>query len=386
MKRQCYRLRLLICILIALWLMAGVCIAEENKLNRLTIRAKSFDYSPSHDWGFYSLETYFDPDRESGIDFPIEYIGMSMEQQNDLSAHPENWYKCWIRLQIQPGVDWETTYCADPSNPLHYVDLRFENVRISNADEVRVYPKPFLMFAANPAGLFDEAEMIEESNGNLWYMEVMIEAKNRTEAEITRDLQQAEVFCDATYLSSSQCSTKKNVPISLTNLKRQVCFEENAVQIHATQLKKSDEDVFYIFSNYIVSDAVWDEVCSAPENFNCYELDLVMTNNGKYPILGVETNSAQYSENVWLVYYELEFIFLRDCKPGASVPLEGYYLIIRDQNFSEEELLHLPLRMEVNTEFAGLMNENEPYEGVMGCSGLPFVVEIDMTSCKGNKE
>ena len=215
----------------------------------------------------------------------------------------------------------------------------------------------------------------------MWYMEVLIKADGRTEAEITEDLQRAEVYCDVLFFGKEQIYEKQKVSISLAAVERCVHYEENTFRIQATQIKPSDEDVYYIFSNYDIDDAIWEEVCNTPELFSCYEIQLNMTNDGAYDIVDAANSPKQTSENVWLLRYEMEPVMLNGCKSKTSGPLTHYFLIIRENRFSKSEITSLPLRMEVYTEFAGINNESEPHEGVMGSIGIPFPVEIDMSSC-----
>lgn len=383
LKRQ-HNICLLLCLWMLLRLFTGVCFAEENKLDRLAIRAESFDYSTAKDWGFPDPQFYYnDLYDDHPIEYPIEYVGMSPEQQAELSAHPENWYKGWIRLRILPGVDFGSSegYYRNDMISSYYADMGIDNVEIANADEIGIYPKPFMKFAANPAAFFDETKCAEETGGDLWYMEVLIKADGRTEAEITEALQRAEVYCDVLFFGKEQIYEKQKVSISLAAVERCVHYEENTFRIQATQIKPSDEDVYYIFSNYDIDDAIWEEVCNTPELFSCYEIQLNMTNDGTYDIVDTADSSKQTSENVWLLRYELEPVMLNGCKSKTSGPLTHYFLIIRENRFSESEITSLPLRMEVYTEFAGINNESEPHEGVMGSFGIPFPVEIDMSSC-----
>lgn len=383
MSRQHFEHRLLAGILALLWLIPTVSIAEGNKLDKLSIRAESFDYSALHDWGFYHWifpvlpGESSDPERYN----KIGYLGMTAEQQLDLIRHPDHWRQGWVRLRIEPGVEWglgPNDSTDEWLNPLLYGDMLIQHVYISNAQDIGIYPKPYMVFAGNPAAFFDEPA---HEDGDLWYIEVLIEERDRTSAEITQALQQAEVLCDV-FLNDDDSKEwsleKEHVAVSLSDVERFVCFEENTIQISATQMQKSDKELYGIFYQYSEYSNLLSEAELTPEHFQCYELELTMTNSGPYPVVWVLYTPMQGSQDVWLLYNEDAFTIQR-CKPGESIQVYGYYLIARNQ-YSPEELLDLPLMMEVCTEMAGFYDRN-PWEGTHGSYGIPFSVPIDMSSC-----
>ncbi|MBR6571184.1 MAG: hypothetical protein IKK75_12110 [Clostridia bacterium] len=361
-SRKGYLLKMFLTILVLP--LFAVCYAEENKLNNLTMHAESFDYSFALDWGLNGCDDL-------------------MSAQTDVQEeHLDQWMKCWIRIWIKPGVDRAVQYGADDMNPLSYVDMSIQNVRIRNAQEIGVYPQNDMMFAANPAIFSEDTTKIDGNDGDLWYLEVLIDVRNREPEQIEKAIQQAEVFCDVYQAGEAQTYVKKDVRIPLDHVKRRVLFDNKAIQAYATMFEKSTVDPFTIFENYPVSDDLLLELEEDPASFQCYKLALVLQNNSPYHILAIDRFPAQIQENVWLAYYELEFSGVMGCKSGAETVLTDYYLIVKEntegidvENWSQQ----IPLRLEVYTEFAGIICEDDG-EGTIGRLGIPLPVLIDKST------
>lgn len=176
----------LIAIWFASWMLHIPCLAENIPADQFLFYAESFDYAAPVGWGFPAIN-----DAENDI------IGLTTAQRTDLAAYPEHWLKTWIRLYVQPSIHEATIpFCdlEDDMDPLSYSHLRFENIRICNMHELGMYPKSRMVFASTPSAFLDEPL---DSDGDWWYMEIMIEKRDRTEEEITQALQQAEIICAA---------------------------------------------------------------------------------------------------------------------------------------------------------------------------------------------
>ena len=365
----------LIGLLIALWLFRIPCFAENSSVDQLLFQAESFDYATPIGWGF------------SVHDAEDDTIGLTSAQQTDLSTYPEHWLKAWIRLYVQPSVHMATVALCDledDMNPLYYSNLRFENIRISNMHELGMYPKPWMVFAANPSAFLDEPL---QTDGDWWYMEIIIEKRGRTEEEITQALRQAEITCDAYVQHYDQYDVKTNIFIDLSAVERRVLFEASAIDVNAEQCKKSDVLVGDIFANYSVSEAIESEAQIHPEHFQCYALQFTLTNHSPYDIRSLDYLSVLCDDCAWLMYFEMEYRNTYSCKSGESIPVDGYYLILRKPEYGgstyEEAIDEMTIPIIMHTEFAGILRDGEA-EGTLGYDGIPFAIEINMSNCKTN--
>lgn len=362
-------------LLVALWSFRVPCFAENSSVSQLLFQAESFDYATPIGWGF--------PVHDAEDDT----VGLTPAQRTDLSTYPERWLKAWIRLYVQPSVHKATVaFCdfEDDMNPLYYSHLRFENIRISNMHELGIYPKPWMVFAANPSAFLDEPL---QTDGDWWYMEIIIEKRGRTEEEITKALRQAEITCDAYVQHHDQYDVKTDIFIDLSVVERHVLFEANEIEINAGQCKKSDVLAGDIFANYGVSEDLETEAQSHPERFQCYALQLTLANHSSYDIRSLDYWSVLCDHCAWLMYYEMEYCSTYSCKSGATIPVAGYYLILRKPEYggsiSEQAISETTIPIVIHTEFAGILREGEA-EGTLGYDGMPFTIEIDMSNCKTN--
>ena len=85
------------------------------------------------------------------------------------------------------------------------------------------------------------------------------------------------------------------------------------------------------------------------------------------------------------MYFDMEYRSIYGCKSGTSIPVSGYYLILRKPecggNISEQAIDEMTIPIPVHTEFAGIL-QNDETEGALGYDGIPFTVEIDMCHCQ----
>ena len=265
------KIRIKLWCLIAIWFVSGLlhlpCLAESISADQFLFYSESFDYATPAGWGF-----------------PDDTVGLTAAQRKDLSIYPEHWLKGWVRLYMQPGIHAATTplyVSEDDMDPLSYSHLRFENIRIGNMHELGIYPKPRMVFASTPSVFLDEPL---NSDGDWWYMEIMIEKRDRTEDEITQALHQAEILCDAYVQRNNQYDVKSDIFIDLSNVERRILFETDAIEISAEQCKKSNVSAYDIFANYNVDELLESEAQIHPEHFQCYALELSLTNQSPYDI------------------------------------------------------------------------------------------------------
>ena len=357
----------------AVLLLCNACFAESAPMHPPRICAESFDCAPPAGWGFHSM-----PDTEE------DFVGLTPAQRTDISRHPEHWLKAWIRLYAQPGIRGATVSFFDADhamNPLYYGNLLFGNVRIHNMDEIGVYPHPWMVFAANPAAFLAQPA---ETDGDWWYLEVMIEKRNRREDEIAQSLRRAEITCDAYMQKNEKYDMQANLPVDLSSVARRVLWAPDAVSIRAEQCIKSEQAVAEIFANYDIDEALLIEAQNHPERFRCYALQMTLANHSPYDLCSLDDSSALCDQQGWLMYFDTEFRGPYSCQSGAAVPLEGYYLILRDPEFGGSSSMpaadEIPLSMMAHTEFAGILRKDEA-EGTLGYDGIPFAVDVDMSNC-----
>ena len=85
------------------------------------------------------------------------------------------------------------------------------------------------------------------------------------------------------------------------------------------------------------------------------------------------------------MYFDMEYRSIYGCKSGTSIPVSGYYLILRKPecggSISEQAIDEMTIPITVHTEFAGIL-QNDETEGALGYDGIPFTVEIDMCHCQ----
>ena len=364
----------LIAIWFASWLLHIPCLAENISADQFLFYAESFDYSTPVGWGFPAMD-----DAENDI------IGLTAAQRTDLAAYPEHWLKAWIRLYVQPSIHEATIpFCdlEDDTNPLSYSNLRFENIRICNMHELGVYPKSRMVFASTPSAFLDKPL---NSDGDWWYMEVMIEKRDRTEEEITQALRQAEILCDAYVQHNDQYNIEADLLIDISAVERRILFDADSIEISAEQCKKSSVSAYDIFANYNVDEDLESEAQIHPEHFQCYALEFTLTNQSPYDILSLDYESVLCDDNAWLMYFDMEYRSIYGCKSGTSIPVSGYYLILRKPecggSISEQAIDEMTIPITVHTEFAGIL-QNDETEGALGYDGIPFTVEIDMRHCQ----
>lgn len=349
-----------ILLFIALLLLATVSSSENENQQVVCLVADSLDYADSLAWGF--------------LDDDID----DTEQQ---ITSTDDWMKAWIRVYAQPAIRQATVSLnsmEDDMNPLAYSHLRFENVRISNSGELGIIPKPYLVYAANPTAFQDEQE---EADGDWWYLEVLIEKRGRTENEIARDVQCANVLCDAYIQRDNEYEKTVDVPIDMSAVKRMIFFDDGAVNVYVDYWEKCDISVDEIFVNYPVDEFLELEVRNHPDHFQCYSLQLTIDNQSSYDVCDLDKCSIISDNQAWLMYYELEFNHLY-CRSGETERTDAYYLIMRKSEYggtiSEEEIEHLTVPIVAHTEFAGILWLGES-EGTMGFTGIPFAIESRWT-------
>ena len=359
-------------VLVALWLFCTSCQAENSAIDQLSLHANSFDYASPTGWGF---PIYCSEDDTRGLSF---------DQRIDLIRYPEHWLKAWVRICAQPNIHKATAPLYDTEddmNPLFYSNMRFEHIYISNMHELGVYPKPYMVYAANPSTFLDEPL---QTDGDWWYMEIIIEERGRTEEEIVQALRQAKITCDAYVQCDGQYDVKTGISVDFSTINRRIFFETNVIEVTAEQCKRSDIPVEDIFANYSVSEDLEIEARIHPEHFVCYSLQLALTNRGSYDVLNIDKWSVLCDNYAWLMYYETEFSSSIYCKSGTSIPLTGYYLILRkpehNEKGSEKAINEMTIPIVIHTEFAGMLRVGEE-EGTVGYDGLPFSIEIDMRNC-----
>lgn len=356
----------------ALQLLSIPSFAENNSNDQLLFYAESFDYAQLGEWGFPAL-----------YDAEDDIVGLTSTQREDMSNHPEHWLRAWVRLYVQPCIREATTPLRDTEDdmdPLSYSHLRFENIRISNMHELGIYPKSYMVFAATPSAFLDESL---QTDGDWWYMEIMIEKRDRTEDEITQALHQAIIRCDAYVQCNEQYKMRTDIAIDLSAVERRIFFENGSIEVKDMRWKRSDVSAGDIFANYNVSEDIELEAETYPEHFQCYALQFTLANHGPYDICSIDYWSVLSDNNAWLMYFDMEYCSIQGCKSGTSVPVNGYYLILRDPeyggNISEETIDEMLIPIVIHTEFAGILRNDET-EGIWGYDGVPFTIEIDMSS------
>lgn len=176
-----------------------------------------------------------------------------------------------------------------------------------------------------------------------------------------------------------------NILIDISAVERQILFDANAIKISAEQCEKSNVSAYDIFANYSIDEDLGSEVRIHPEHFQCYALELTLANQSPYDILSIDYESVLCDDHAWLMYFDMEYRSIYGCKSGASIPVSGYYLILRKPEYggsiSEQAIDEMTIPVTVHTEFAGIL-QNDETEGAMGYDGIPFTVEIDMRHCK----
>lgn len=196
--------------------------------------------------------------------------------------------------------------------------------------ELGIYPKPWMVFAANSSAFLDEPR---QTDGDWWYMEVIIEKRGRTEEEITKALHQANVSCDAHVQLIEYCDVKTDIIIDLSAINRRILFEEDAINVNAEQCLKCDMPADDIFANFIVNENIETEAQIHPDHFQCYSLQLSLTNHSSYDICYIDYSSVICENSAWLMYYEMEYCSAYGCAAGVSTPISGYYLILRKPEY-----------------------------------------------------
>ena len=239
-----------------------------------------------------------------------------------------------------------------------------------------------MVFASTPSAFLDKPL---NSDGDWWYMEVMIEKRDRTEEEITQALRQAEILCDAYVQHNDQYNIEADLLIDISAVERRILFDADSIEISAEQCKKSSVSAYDIFANYNVDEDLESEAQIHPEHFQCYALEFTLTNQSFYDILSLDYESVLCDDNTWLMYFDMEYRSIYGCKSGTSIPVSGYYLILRKPecggSISEQAIDEMTIPITVHTEFAGIL-QNDETEGALGYDGIPFTVEIDMCHCQ----
>lgn len=362
---------------VKMWILVGalaafltlycLCLAESSSMSQFFIRAESFDYAQPIGWGF----PVSDPENE--------VAGLTAIQRKEISINPDLWLKGWIRCYVQPSIQNATLpfpNMEDDMDPLYYSNLRINNIRVINMQELGIYPRPQMVFSANPSAFLDDPI---KTDGDWWYMEIMIEKRNRTESEIVQALRQARITCDAYIQQDEHYDIRKDFSINFSSIERRTYFNKNNIEIIGKQCEKSDIPADDIFANYDVSDTLGVEARIHPEHFQCYSFLFTLTNQSNYDICSLDDWLVLYDDCAWLTFYDMEYRSTFGCKSGESILVNGYYLILRKPEYGglipEEAIAEMKIDIVVHTEFAGILRE-EDAEGTLGYDGIPFPVEI----------
>ncbi len=325
-----------------------------------SLQAESYDFSADLDWGYPDLNAYKRPN---------ESIMNSAYQRSN------QWMKCWIRVIVSPHLEWSPTGINDDFDLSTYGNYAFENIRISNMNSIGIYPSQTMLFSANPTN-FEGYHQDLRDDGDLWYLEVLIDKRNRTENEIDNALKTADILTDIIIRNETSASVVKNCRIDLNEINR-ISLSDNNVSITLQDIYTVDIPPHEIMSTYFNDIEPWNDDMTdyLAQKYKCYQLDLTVTNHSQRRIFFPKI--SKQSDNTWIMYFSYEFETVVFCDAGETITLDTFYLVT-DQNIDTNKFAvskqYWPLKIRICNEVAGYINEYN--ESLLVHHGIPFDVFI----------
>ena len=326
-------------------------LTEEN----FTIQAESYDFSMDTDWGY--------TDR---------YKTLRLDKIYENTDNVRQLARCWIRINVSPLLEVSPQH-YDDFDLTSYGNFSIENVRIKNMDSIGIYPASYMVFASNPAHLWTDYES-GETGSDLWYLEALIDIRNRTDDEIDAALKSADVLVDIIIRNESSSSIIEDFPVDLNNISRLSFFDSN-VDIILQDIVPADIPSNVIMVNYFIDDD--EKIAEVSQVYKCYRLHLAVNNNSTRRVFLYQY--TRQADQAWIMYYEPEFEVFIPCDPGITSTLDNFYLIT-DQDIDPEQITasqFWPLKIRICNEVAGFINEYD--ESLLVPLGVPAQITLSIS-------
>ena len=317
-----------------------------------TIQAESYDFSLDTDWGYAE-----------------EYITRRLDKTYDHAANAGQQARCWIRMNVSPLLEY-TPQDLDDFDLTTYGNFSIENVRIKNMNSIGIYPAPYMVFASNPAHLWTDYES-GETDSDLWYLEVLIDIRDRTDDEIDAALKSADVLVDIIIRNESYSLIIEDFPVDLSKISRLSLFDNN-VDIILQDIVPADIPPDDIMVNYFIDDE--EKISEISQAYKCYRLQLAVNNNSARRVF--LKKYTEQADQAWIMYYGPAFEVFIPCDSGMTTTLDSFYLIT-DQDIDPEQITasqFWPLEIRICNEVAGFINEDD--ESLLVPHGIPSQITI----------
>ncbi len=340
-------------------------------------RAYSYDCASAPGWGIgdiYKEGSEFEEDEPEETQYPrLSY--------SDLKAH--DWLRCWVRLQIEPCIE----FVGISGSILSGKAARLTNVRVENANDVRLFPLESLYYSATGAEL--EVRGVNQ-NADEWILELLVPTDDTD--NLDKRLKNARILFDCVILGDKEFeegegTVIEGLPIDMQAVERQEYDPREGLVFCIGGLEEDPDPLTsFIYNSDFDTDSLTqkerDLILTNPDQQVVYNLDVRCTNNSPWPVYGlcahlreddrivlamlVNGNEGCHNNNVW---------------PGDT---EGYFgiRIICEKSIPADEVLRIvseKIYYTVSTEAVGKVDYYDRIESIIDL-GKRFEVGINADS------
>ena len=362
---------ILIALLVFLYPICPHALSEQTTIDAY---AYSYDCASAPGWGIGDI---YDEESEFAFDHPeeTEYSRLSY---SDLKEN--DWIRCWVRIQIKPCIK----FVGISDSILSGKAALLTNVRVENANDVRLFPLESLYYSATGVEL--EARGVNR-DADEWILELLVPADDTD--NLDERLKNARILFDCVILGDEEFeegegTVIEGLPIDMQAVERQE-YDPREDLVFCIGGLEEDQDPLSIFihNSSFDTDSLTqkerDLILTNPDQQVVFNLDVRCTNNSSWPIYGlcahlreddrivlamlVSGNENCENNNVW---------------PGETEEYFGI-LIICNKNIPADEVLRIvseKIYYTVSTEAVGKV-EFDPGDESMIDLGKRFEVGIN---------
>ena len=291
-----------------------------------------YDCSTLLNWGYSATWN----DENLDITFQ-KYQDLPQSELQDMYDHPEDWGKGWIQFNVSPSwVDGvgNLGYYAIPEvlkeitgkysdrGLLYYGNMSVENIRISNSNEIGIYPYYYMQVLYN-----EDPDTDDSMISNEWVLEFVYKKACNPDEILDEKIRGIRLYADIYVLQSDGFYTYKDVQIDLSDIEKAKPLNKSAISVclNKAKLCTGDDDPNFDAAYDIIytDDELENDTDNLPSYLYALELNISINDDLSVSPYDYE---KQPIEDSWIV-------FLEDGSqetvrgPVENKTLEGYYLL-----------------------------------------------------------
>lgn len=343
----------------------------------LKARAYSYDCASAPGWGIgdiYEEGSEFEDDEPEKTEY--SRLSYSDLKEND-------WIRCWVRIQIKPCIQ----FVGISDSILSGKAALLTNVRVENANDVRLFPLESLYYSATGVEL--EARGVKR-DADEWILEILVRADDSD--HLDERLKTARILFDCVIpgdeeFEEDEGTVIEGLLIDMQAVERQEYDPREDLAFYLGGLEEDPDPLsIFIHNSSFDTDSLTqkerDLILANPDQQVVYNLDVRCTNNSPWPVYGL---CAHLREDDQIVLAMLisgnENCENNNVWPGETEEYFGI-LIICDKSIPADEVLRIvseKIYYTVSTEAVGKVDYYDRIESIIDL-GKRFEVGINADS------